>query len=203
MANGIVYILTNEAMPGYTKIGKTADLQARIRSLDTTGIPLPFECFYAAQVDDEEFVERRLHEAFDDHRVRRKREFFQVDPERIRSALEIAGGEDVTPRNDVIEDDEDQAALNAARTKRGNFNFEMVNIPIGAELVFSRDQDVTCIVIDKRRVRFEYEETSLSAAALIAINRLGYNWTKIAGPQYWKYEGETLDERRSRMETGE
>lgn len=203
MANGIVYILTNEAMPGYTKIGKTSNLQTRIRSLDTTGIPLPFECFFAAQVKDEEFVERRLHDAFDDHRVRRKREFFKVDPERVRSALEIAGGDEVTPRSDVVEDDEDQAALNRARTRRSNFNFEMVDIPIGAELVFTRDRDVTCIVIDRRRVRFEEEETSLSAAALIAASRLGYNWSTVAGPQYWKYEGETLDERRSRMETGE
>lgn len=38
----IVYVLINEAMPGYVKIGLTSgSLEERIRSLDTTGVPLP------------------------------------------------------------------------------------------------------------------------------------------------------------------
>ena len=62
----IVYILINEAMPNYVKVGITSDLEQRIRSLDTTGIPLPFECFYATKVKDARFVEKQLHDAFDD-----------------------------------------------------------------------------------------------------------------------------------------
>ena len=60
----IIYILINEAMPGYVKIGKTNNLEQRIRSLDTTGVPLPFECFYACTVTDSAFVERQLHDSF-------------------------------------------------------------------------------------------------------------------------------------------
>jgi hypothetical protein len=56
---GIIYILTNEAMPGYIKIGKTGDLGTRVKDLSrATGVPLPFEVFYAAEVDDVDFVER-------------------------------------------------------------------------------------------------------------------------------------------------
>jgi hypothetical protein len=48
-----VYVLRNEAMPGYVKVGFTrGSLEDRIRELDTTGIPLPFECFYAARVSN-------------------------------------------------------------------------------------------------------------------------------------------------------
>ncbi len=49
---GIVYIFTNEAMPGYVKIGMTQadDVAARLKQLDTTAVPLPFECRYAARV---------------------------------------------------------------------------------------------------------------------------------------------------------
>jgi hypothetical protein len=42
---GIVYVLINEAMPGYVKVGKTDNLDRRLRDLDWTNLPLPFECF--------------------------------------------------------------------------------------------------------------------------------------------------------------
>ena len=40
----IVYVLTNPAMPGLVKIGRTAgeDAGARIAQLYTTGVPVPF-----------------------------------------------------------------------------------------------------------------------------------------------------------------
>lgn len=68
--NEIIYILINEAMPGYVKIGRTNDLERRIREMDNTSVPLPFECFYACTVRDVQFAERQLHDAFLDHRVR-------------------------------------------------------------------------------------------------------------------------------------
>jgi len=53
VTKGIIYILTNEAMPGYTKIGKTTNkVEERIKSRDTTGVPLPFQCYFAAIVED-------------------------------------------------------------------------------------------------------------------------------------------------------
>ena len=49
MNEGIVYVLTNHAMPGMVKIGKTGrEVETRLRDLYTTGVPLPFECAYAA-----------------------------------------------------------------------------------------------------------------------------------------------------------
>jgi hypothetical protein len=165
MTEGIVYILINEAMPGYAKVGKTTtSVEQRMRELDSTGLPLPFECFYAAKVAKVDLVERKLHDAFGDYRVRPRREFFRIDPERVQSALEIAGGEDVTPRHDVVEDADDQDALNKARVRRGSFNFRMVEVPIGAELVFAKDPDVKCRVLDNKKIEFEGEVTSLSCS---------------------------------------
>ena len=42
---GIVYLLTNECMPGIVKIGMTsrADMDNRLKELYTTGVPQPFE----------------------------------------------------------------------------------------------------------------------------------------------------------------
>lgn len=204
MAEGVIYILINEAMPGYVKFGKTlTTVEQRMRELDTTGVPLPFECFYAARVADVDFVERRLQDAFADARIRPRREFFRIDPERVQSALELAGGADVTPRDDVVEEEADRVALNEAREQRGRFNFRMVEIPVGAVLTFTKDENVTCTVAAHNKVEFEGEIMSLSAAALIAVHRLGYSWNAVSGPVYWEYEGQTLDDRRREMEEGE
>lgn len=198
---GIIYILINEAMPGYTKIGKTTtSVEQRMRELDSTGIPIPFECFFAARVADITFVERSLHDAFADRRVRQRREFFRIDPERVQSALSLAALEDMTPRDDVVECAEDQTALDRARERRSVFNFKMVEISPGTVLSFVKDPEITCSVVDNKKISFEGTLMSLSAAAQIAVNRLGYSWKSVAGPDYWEFDGETLTERRFRME---
>ena len=52
-------------MPGMVKIGKTGrGVEARLNELYTTGVPLPFECAYAARVADMDKVEKAFHNAF-------------------------------------------------------------------------------------------------------------------------------------------
>ena len=166
-------------------------------------MPLPFECFYAARVEDISFVESQLHDAFGNDRVRKSREFFNIDPARIAAALKLAAKEDVTPRDDVVETIDDQRALNSARVHRGMFNMEMIGIKPESTLVFAKGDNITCKVVDKHRIEFEGEIMSLTKSALIIIGRLGYTWGKIAGPQFWMYEDETLYQRKRRMETEE
>lgn len=197
----IIYILTNEAMPGYVKIGKTStSLEQRIRELSSsTSIPLPFTCFYACTVKDSAFVEHQLHDAFDDSRINPKREFFQIAPERVVSALKLAEIEDITPKKDFVETKEDQEALHQARARRSAFKFSMVDIPVGAELIFSRDENKKAKVIDDHSVEFDGEITSLSTSAQ---KILGYDYG-VAGTDYWMYDDETLDERRKRLDNQE
>ena len=90
---GIVYLLTNPAMEGYVKIGKTGgssvqDVKNRMRTLDSTGVPRAFNCEYAAVVENYEEVEKALHVAFGENRVRPNREFFEgIAPFRIKAVL--------------------------------------------------------------------------------------------------------------------
>lgn len=201
---GVIYILTNEAMPGYVKVGKTTTTpEQRMRELDTSGVPLPFECFYAAVVDDCHTAEKLLHDAFADTRVRSRREFFEISPERVASALRLAAVEDVTPRDDVVEDAEDERALNEARRRRGRFNFKIVGIQPGTILTLTKDETMTCEVVDSQKVRYREELMSLSQAALSAIHELGYSWKAVSGPEYWEYDGQTLDELRREIEGGD
>lgn len=195
----IIYILTNEAMPGYVKIGKTStSLEQRIRELSSsTSVPLPFTCFYACTVSNMNFVEHQLHDAFDNNRINPKREFFQIAPERVVAALKLVEIEDVTPKKDYVDSKEDQKALTQARKRRTDVSFKAADIPVGAEIYFSRDENIKAKVLDNRTIEINGEKTSLS---LSAQKLLGYNYG-VAGPDYWMYDGESLDERRRRIES--
>ena len=189
-----VYILINEAMPGIIKIGWTdKTVEERMKELDRTATPLPFTCYYAKRVDDPTFVESKLHQAFDEFRIRDNREFFRMSPDQAKAALEIASGEDVTPKDDVVENESDRAALNRERN-RNRFNFAQVGIEPGEILEFKKDPSITAKVIENDQIEFRGAKTSLSPAALIIVQEMGYKWTKIAEPQFWMYKGKTLYE---------
>ena len=199
--SGIVYVLTNPAMQGYVKIGRTDNLTQRIRELDNTSAPLPFECAFAIEVDEPKKIEQLIHDAFKDYRTRSTREFFEVEPERIISALRLTEGRDVTPETDLVEDDESRRALARTNQMREAFNFAMVGIPLGTILKYIQDESQTCEVLTNRTVRFEGAETSLSASAVILNKRRGRTANHAAGPQYWCLDGgESLSELRNRME---
>ena len=191
-----VYILTNESMPDIIKIGITDNLLRRLKELDNTSTPLPFECFYALEVEDAQSIEKLFHEAFDDKRVRQNREFFNCPPEQAKSALKIAekmGGRDVTPKEVVVETEQDRQALDSAKKKKGRVDyFGVLGINDGEILTFSKDQTITCEVKENGQVLFRDELTSLSGSALIIVSEMGYNWQQVRGAGYWCYKGTTL-----------
>lgn len=201
---GIVYILTNEAMPGYVKIGITSDLQARIKQLSSTSVPVPFECFFAKKVGDSRLVESRLQAAFSKDRVDSGagREFFMIQPEQAAAALSLADGEEVILKNPAISEQE-KVAIEEIKKRRPGFNFSMVGIKPGSILTFSLDESITCVVHDAKKVEFNGEVTSLSDAAMKVLESKDLHWKAVSGPGIWMFEGENLYERRIRMEEGD
>jgi len=195
---GIIYILTNEAMPGYIKIGKTGDLESRVRDLSrATGVPLPFEVFYAAEVDDVDFVEKKIHEAFGRTRVAPNREFFTETPERVVAVIKLRELREVTPREDLVEEEGDRQALAKVKRYKKRFDFDRYQVPIGSVLTFTRDSNVTAVVVADGNVEYAGEIMSLSKAAQKA---LGVPYPA-QGPVYWEYQEQTLDERRREFES--
>ena len=97
---GIVYVLSNEAMPGLIKIGLTKrdELEARLNELYSTGVPLPFTCEYACRVKDCKAVENALHTAFTKDRINPAREFFRTSVEYVKPILELLKIEDIIYR---------------------------------------------------------------------------------------------------------
>lgn len=198
----IVYILINEAMPGYIKIGRTSDLTTRIRDLSRTAVPLPFVCFSAKKVKDSREIEKKLHAAYAKDRIDSGagREFFKVPAEQAAAALDIALGEDVTPREDIAMSPAEKVAWEEVKERRPQFKFSFVGINPGTILTFYSDDSVTCIVKDDRNVEFEGRSMSTTEAAIIVLESKGKHWKGVSGPGCWEYEGETLYERRIRLE---
>lgn len=205
---GIVYVLANPAMPDYVKIGITQDLQDRMKSLDGTSVPVPFECVYAAVVQNPRQWEQTLHAVFTESRVNPRREFFDSDiTAKAVRILKTAQIREVTPTAPTaVESDESNAQERIAELfegKRSRFDFEMLDVPVGSTLTFRSDETITCEVINQRppRVKFQNEEISLSLAAATALGK--ESSVGIQGPLYWNYDNEPLTERRDRREQEE
>lgn len=200
----IIYILTNEAMYGLVKIGRTTtSVEQRIKELDNTSMPLPFQCFFAGEVTDSASVESNLHKAFSNARVRNNREFFRIDPNQVRSAIMLANPKDVTPKSDVVVDASDVQALqkaSIAQDRRSRLKFTELGVPVGATLIFVKDESIVCTVVADGEVSYSGQIMSMSKAALDAVRKLGYKWSAVSGSDYWTYEGETLTARRIRLE---
>ena len=146
-------------------------------------------------------VEKMLHQAFSDDRIRSSREFFKTSPHRIKLILKLLSIKDISLKNEHLDTDlteEDVVALNVAHTKRKRFKFHMANIPIGSEIYFVNDENITAKVIDNGRIEINDRITHLSPAA---EELLGYG--PVQGTLWWIYQGQTLEERRTEIENEE
>ncbi len=191
--NQIVYVLTNPAMPNLVKIGKTtrSDVMARMNELYSSGVPYPFECAYAVEVDNCSTVEKALHIAFDPYRGNHKREFFSIAPEQAIVILKLLGSKDVTPLvnedlNINVSDAERESAKKAKRSP--NINFTEMGIPIGSMLVFAGDEDVEVTVVSDRKVSYNNEDVFLSRVTRELLE-LDYN---VQPTKYWTTDGRNL-----------
>ena len=192
MTEGIVYVLTNPAMPGIVKIGKTTRVvSARLNELYSTGVPLPFECAYAARVDDESKVERAFHQAFEPYRINPRREFFDIEAEQAIALLELMALEDMTPQLQQEAESVDVEAKASSqrfeRSRRPPLNFIEMGVPVGATLHFE-DGETTCTVLDDRRVKYEGENCYLTGLTkkLLGTER------KIHPTMHWSYGDQSL-----------
>ena len=141
--------------------------------------------------------------SFGDRRVRENREFFTVEPSRVRDALELASLGEVTMGGEAGETADDRRALEMVKQRRSNFRFSMIGVGAGAVLVSTFDPAITCVVVDDRTVRFRDQLTSLSDAARQISIEKGMSDQARQGPLYWTIDGHVLSELRDAVDSGE
>jgi len=194
---GIVYVLSNPAMPGLVKIGQTTnEITNRMNDLNTTGVPLPFECLFACEVDDCKLVENSLHKAFYPNRINPRREFFEIDPDQAIVILRLFSKKEVTPAivaeiNKSITNAEKEASENYIK-RRPPLNFKEMGIPIGAKLVFSYDEETAEVFVSSdRKIRASESDEEKSLTRITKeILKIDYD---IQPTRYWSYEGKSLN----------
>lgn len=198
LVSQIVYVLTNPAMPGLVKIGKTTQLEVeeRMKQLYGTGVPVPFDCAFACQVKDAAEVEKALHFAFGAGRINPNREFFKIEPERVIAVLKLLKVEDITTQvEQTIESDvtpaDKQSAQNLKDARRPRMNFHELSIANGSVLV-SKDGQFEATVISDKKVQFNGTACSLTAATRKTLN-LPDDYALQPSP-YWTFNGKTLKE---------
>lgn len=92
MSAGYIYIMSNAAMPGLLKIGRTdRHPELRARELHTTGVPQPFVLEHHVLVSDSIAAEQMLHKWLQNKGIRMSanREFFAIDLANAVEALSL------------------------------------------------------------------------------------------------------------------
>lgn len=221
MAKEIVYILTNPSLDGWIKIGMTSknDIAQRLKQLNySEAIPLDFRVYALLYCDSAHKTEGLIHRLFDainpeihaiEHRANgrvRKKEFFQIDPEKAYEVMEtvVALAPDsyelvkpeATKEEKYIENIVKEVSQ---KDRRARTTFKMLNIPVGTELEFAKDANIKCIVVDDiNTVKYNGENFSISNLAWKLSGRS--RDTGVNGFYEFLYKGERLWDLRMRLE---
>jgi hypothetical protein len=157
-------------------------------------VPLPFEVYYAANVESAEKEERWLHSIFADRRARDNREFFKMNPEYAALALKRVEIQEIVIESALTPEQEKEVA--EVKERRSRFHFAQYGIPVGSKLTFTRFPNVIAEVVENDKVKIGDKVDSMSN---FARDLLGYK-RRPQGTLYFEYGDEILDDMRRRME---
>lgn len=216
---GYIYILTNPSFPQYVKIGYAADVKQRLDELNrSSAVPFAFRVYATYEVDSA-LSDKKLHTILDKLNPelrsmeeidgkKRIREFYAMTPEDAYSILkaiaEINGYKHRLRKwkataAEQKEEEIAQEISEAHQERMAPFMFSMCNIAVGEEIEFwrsaSESSGIMCTVSDDKHVEYDGKRWSLTA---LAKHLLGVKWA-MAGPRYFKYKGEWLNDIRRRL----
>jgi len=213
---GYVYILTNPSFrEDWVKIGKSSrPVDVRSKELDNTAVPLPFEVYATLKTVKYDEVEKLIHKTIDrltDLRIRQSREFFNVKPQ---VALDIL--KDIATTIDDAELNETYLKSNAkqgnentekaeydctlSKKTRPRFKFSMINVPIGATIVFTPAKIEVKVANDDQ---IEYHGRLYKLSPFVGTfmpNSQRNSSNAYQGAKYFTYHGKTLDDIRTEIE---
>jgi len=92
-----VYVLTNEAYPGFVKIGKAINPLRRVEQINGAGVVSEWKLRYSLPVENDYLLEHSVHEYLTDYRRTSdqgsSREFFEVSLDRAIEVIELLGSQ--------------------------------------------------------------------------------------------------------------
>lgn len=216
---GVIYILTNPSFPQYVKIGYATNVKQRLDELNrSTAVPFAFRIYATYEVDST-LSDKKLHSILDKLNPelrsreevdgkRRIREFYAMPPEDAFSILEaiaeINGYRNRLKKWKATENEQREEALaqeidEQHKERLKPFAFSICNIPIGEQVEFfcngNNHTGEKFEIVDDKHVSYNGETWSLTALAKLLTGVK----SAIAGPKYFKYKGEWLNDIRDRV----
>ena len=215
---GVIYILTNPSFPEYVKIGYADDIDKRLQQLNRSEcIPFAFRVYATYEVNSR-LSDLKIHSIIDKlnpnlrsienfNGKQRVREFYAMSPEDAYSILEaiaeIHGRADKLKR--IAMDEAQKQAEETAqeieeehKERLSPFAFSKCNISAGEFVSWYDDPDMKFKVLDEKSVEYKGKQFSLSALAALILGK--DSSAGVAGPRYFKYKGEWLNDIRHRLE---
>ena len=216
---GYIYILTNPSFPQYVKIGYADDVKTRLTQLNRSECtPFAFRVYATYEVSTR-LTDMKIHDVIDKlnpnlrsidnvNGKKRVREFYAMSKEDAYALLEAIAEINGLEKNlklwertaeekaaeETAEEIEEQSAERAAM-----FTFSICNIAVGEQVEFccpNNDHNGELFnVVDNKHVTYNGETWSLTALAKHLMNA---KWA-LAGPKYFKYKGEWLNDIRTRL----
>ena len=217
---GVIYILTNPSFPQYVKIGYADNVESRLKQLNNSEcIPFAFR-IYATYEVEERLTDLKLHALIDQLNPnlrsidnvdgkKRVREFYAMSPEQAYSILEtiaVLGGRKNRLKLWELSEEQRQDVELAGEIEDEHierlspFTFSKCNIPVGTTITYinrgKTNSGLEVVVVDDKNVEYQGRKYSLSALA----TELSGSKHGVAGPRYFKYNGEWLNTIRAKNE---
>lgn len=95
----VVYLLSNDSIPGWVKIGRTSSIDSRLKDLYNTSVPLPFkleDVIITNTHEDSKKLEKSIHMILDTinpdlrkNTEAKKREFFRLNIEKAKEVFNL------------------------------------------------------------------------------------------------------------------
>jgi len=216
--SGIIYIMTNPSFPNWQKIGKTDNVEERLKTLNASSCtPLAFKIYATYEVDgnlsdvekaihgmiDQLNKEMRAAEKMGSGRIR-KREFFAMTEEDAFLVIEkiaLARGDKhklkkYSTKNDTEEKIAELAEDVVGKERAARFSFCRKGIVVGEIIHFEEDNTITAevAVLKPAKVLFEGKQRALSDLTRELKRRNGTATASEAyqGPMYFSYKGTKL-----------
>lgn len=131
------------------------------------------------------------------YRIRFREEYALLDNDIFMHVCKnhYKGGNDVFSNTKITNVSANGLSVSGKRMRSSNTRFSNLGVPVGAELVFTKDNHITCTVLDdSNQVEYDRKTWSISTLANHLLGVFSGN-----GFRYFSYESEMLWDRRLRL----
>jgi hypothetical protein len=202
MSKGLLYFARNSAFQHLTKIGKTTKEDFEKRGLSASNVPEPFEPISVLECENVDWAEQKVHEQFKGYRHfsqvwNKLTEFFWSGciEKAIQYARDLKGVIDITEKEtEEIETKNEQGQKEIKKATRSTF--EMIGIPVNAEIFFHNDPKEKAVVLDTiNKIEYMGQQGAISQIGKNIFTKKGLHGN-CNGFVHFYYKGKKLFDMR-------